>query len=393
MANPSLTDMLKQAMALHQSEQLDAARAGYLEVLTLQPDHPEALHLMGMLMAQQGETEPGCALIRRAIALRDGHYPGAARNLATFTEGGVTTKWHTEDQRAAAPEALIPTGFEDTIDGWRHRSMVDFTRCFADQDASWLTIGDLNGGDAMRLRSHGIRGTVVASNLTTASLKPSHDAGLIGDYMAINAEAISLPDGSFDYVLCKESMHHMPRPMLAIYEMLRVAREAVFLVEPQDPVIDLPRQRESSYWYEAEGNRLAIGAKGSNVPVMNLSIDWFECPGQYVYTLSRREIRKLSYGMGLPVYGYKNFSDNIDADLLVQPATNPVAMAAWRAKVGQMDQLAALQALPYSYISAVFFKRFPRPEIIERLAGYGFSLFRTPASILALDWPNFDEAQ
>jgi SAM-dependent methyltransferase len=36
-----------------------------------------------------------------------------------------------------------------------------------------------------------------------------------------NAEQLSFEDESFDFVLCKEAYHHFPRPMIALYEMIR----------------------------------------------------------------------------------------------------------------------------------------------------------------------------
>ncbi|NQT07036.1 MAG: class I SAM-dependent methyltransferase, partial [Candidatus Omnitrophica bacterium] len=49
-----------------------------------------------------------------------------------------------------------------------------------------------------------------------------------------NAESLSYPDGSFDLVFCKEGLHHLARPMLGLYEMLRVCRKAVIIVEPYE---------------------------------------------------------------------------------------------------------------------------------------------------------------
>ncbi|MEA2708106.1 MAG: hypothetical protein QOF78_707, partial [Phycisphaerales bacterium] len=44
------------------------AEAMYREVLQRHPDHPDALHLLGVAAHQQGRHEEACALIRRAIA-------------------------------------------------------------------------------------------------------------------------------------------------------------------------------------------------------------------------------------------------------------------------------------------------------------------------------------
>ncbi len=48
----------------------------------------------------------------------------------------------------------------------------------------------------------------------------------------VNAEAMAIPDRSFDLVLVQDGLHHLPRPMLGYTEMLRVARRAVIVIEP-----------------------------------------------------------------------------------------------------------------------------------------------------------------
>lgn len=47
-----------------------------------------------------------------------------------------------------------------------------------------------------------------------------------------NAEHLPFASGSFDLVFCKESLHHLARPVLGLYEMLRVCRRAVVFIEP-----------------------------------------------------------------------------------------------------------------------------------------------------------------
>ncbi len=54
------------------------------------------------------------------------------------------------------------------------------------------------------------------------------ELGFIGEYSAQNAESLSFASNSFDYVFCKDAMHHCPRPVIALYEMLRVARGGCF---------------------------------------------------------------------------------------------------------------------------------------------------------------------
>lgn len=70
--------MLEQAMALHRQGDLPAAEKQYRAILTLQPDNPDALHLLGTIRADLGNADEGIALIERALrlfpALPDAHY-------------------------------------------------------------------------------------------------------------------------------------------------------------------------------------------------------------------------------------------------------------------------------------------------------------------------------
>lgn len=107
------------------------------------------------------------------------------------------------------------------------------------KNAHWLTIGDAYGHDALHLIDQGIE-NVIASDLDDNFLKVSQETGFIKSCCKQNAESLSYKDSSIDYILCKESYHHFPRPHAALYEMIRVAREAIVIIEPQDPIAKMP---------------------------------------------------------------------------------------------------------------------------------------------------------
>jgi len=56
-------------------------------------------------------------------------------------------------------------------------------------------------------------------------------------YVKQNMEKLTFPDKSFDLVFIKEAIHHVPRPILAFYELLRVAKKAVIFIEPQESLL------------------------------------------------------------------------------------------------------------------------------------------------------------
>ena len=60
---------LRQAFGLHQQGRLGEAELLYREVLAKAPDHPDALHFLGVLETQRGRHETGIALMDRAIAV------------------------------------------------------------------------------------------------------------------------------------------------------------------------------------------------------------------------------------------------------------------------------------------------------------------------------------
>jgi predicted O-linked N-acetylglucosamine transferase (SPINDLY family) len=66
----TLQQQLESGMSHHRAGRLAEAERIYCEILTRQPDHPEALHLLGVLTAQFGKSDAGMELIRRAIRLK-----------------------------------------------------------------------------------------------------------------------------------------------------------------------------------------------------------------------------------------------------------------------------------------------------------------------------------
>ncbi len=69
---PSDSDLLRAAMADHGAGRLDAAERLYAQVLARSPDHADAHHLRGVLLAQRGRHADALAAIERAVALQPG---------------------------------------------------------------------------------------------------------------------------------------------------------------------------------------------------------------------------------------------------------------------------------------------------------------------------------
>src|SRR5438552_2708454 len=64
--------MLMAAHRHHQAGELAPAEDLYRRVLGIDPQHAMALHFLGVLLHQKGQSEAALELIRRAIAHQDG---------------------------------------------------------------------------------------------------------------------------------------------------------------------------------------------------------------------------------------------------------------------------------------------------------------------------------
>jgi ubiquinone/menaquinone biosynthesis C-methylase UbiE len=207
---------------------------------------------------------------------------------------------------------------------------------------AWLTIGDGAGYDAWRLKLAGF-GNVLATDLDDAVLARSKESGFIDKYQVENAERLSFPDNSFDFVLCKEALHHMSRPYAAIYEMFRVARYCVIVIEPQDPWVDFPcAVDETRPMYESVGN--------------------------FVYQFSTRELEKIAYGLNIRGVASKKMMDAYipGCETAVCVDGDPI----WeqtRSKVDDLSHKLQTGATTASYIQGAFFKHTVAPELFDML--------------------------
>lgn len=65
-------EKIQDAFRIHQDGNIDEAISVYRGVLSISPDHPDALHLLGVAMYQKGDLERSEELIRRAIHFNPG---------------------------------------------------------------------------------------------------------------------------------------------------------------------------------------------------------------------------------------------------------------------------------------------------------------------------------
>jgi SAM-dependent methyltransferase len=163
------------------------------------------------------------------------------------------------------------------------------------RDNTWLTIGDHYGEEAHWISSR--CKDVTAADINIDFLQLAHQEGYITKWSHQNAEKMTFEDDSFDYVLCRESYHHFPRPYIAVYEMLRCAKKGVVISEPLDPLSRTSPLLALCNILDTKRNPLRSAGVWKN----RFS---FETVGNYVYKVSPREFEKLAMGIGLPAVAF-----------------------------------------------------------------------------------------
>ena len=78
--------ILRDAVAHHQAGRREQAEAGYRALLREDPDHADALHLLGVLANDDGAFQKGAALIRRALVMMP-QFPDGYLNLGNALNG------------------------------------------------------------------------------------------------------------------------------------------------------------------------------------------------------------------------------------------------------------------------------------------------------------------
>ncbi len=250
----------------------------------------------------------------------------------------------------------------DTVDAWRHKRMYQTIDALLSHytDAKWLTIGDGRyANDANYIHNKGVK--VVASDISDCLLKAAKQLGRIDEYKKENAEALSFDNNSFDFTLCKESYHHFPRPMIALYEMLRVAKKGVVLIEPNDPCSSC--RNPDAFWE------------------IVMRQHCFEEVGNYVYFISPRELIKVAIGISLPTIAFKEFNDVYFEGVEYEKAS-PDSKLFQKIKEGiaEWDNLCAETHRPSTSLTAIMFKEIPDLATREALIKQGFKVIDLPKS-------------
>ena len=273
---------------------------------------------------------------------------------------------HHEHDSEMLKENKLPSCYDDpeSIDAWRHMRMhntiLPLIKAFP--DATWLTVGDGKyGSDAYFLKTRGAN--VTASSLSAVTLLKAQELGYLDSVVTQNAEAIDAPDNAYDFVFCKEAYHHFPRPPVAFYEMLRVCRKGVVLIEPLQG-----RKRLLDYLKIVIKKLLRKDASML-----------FEPSGNYIYKVNLEEISRMMTALNFELVSYKTLNDFYHSTLSSRPfRPGSFATVATRCGILVQNVLCRARLMNYGLASVIAFKKAPKDSVIDELHRNNFTNLRLP---------------
>ena len=276
----------------------------------------------------------------------------------------------TDPERARIGESWLK---DDTVDAWRHSRMRSPLKPLITHDVAgtWLTDGDGRfGTDAQYLLRSGAS-MVHCSDVSDTLLKIANQRGLIGRYSAENAEALRFDDGQFDYVYCKEALHHFEKPYAALYEMHRVARKAVIITEPRDTSID---KEPLALLKEFAKFMLRKKVVHGNA---------FEEIGNYIYGVSERELEKFQLGLNQRALAFIGCNDvyiaGVEFVKMTSTATADVNIRnSVMSEIRNLDRLCKIGLKKSTLLTAILFKGLPSQELAGKLEAAGWQIRLLP---------------
>lgn len=275
---------------------------------------------------------------------------------------------HIEElERSGIGEPVVISA-PDTIDAYNHERQFAGVDAIvaADPAARWLTIGD-SGADVTLAFRAGAR-SIIASNITSHSLNALAAQGKLPpcEVRALNAEALELPEGGVDYVLCRQAFHHFPRPMIGFYEMWRVARRGVILIEPGD--IMPPRPLEN---VRAMAKKVLRGQSGDET--------LFEADAaNFIYRLSLVEAWKAAVALQADAFFERRFNHLYLAPVSGAKRSDVVWRGLYSLAIGLQDGLCAAGLMNWGMGGAILLKSGAKPELARALGRVGWRERRVP---------------
>jgi len=161
--------------------------------------------------------------------------------------------------------------------------------------------------------------------------------------------------------------------------MMRVARRAVLLIEPNDQT--LPDRFATT-----------LSRLGKNVikKILRRPTDYhaFEQAGNYVYSISRREMEKFALGLGFSTVAFRGVNDYYLPGVEFEPAVRESALfRRVSRKIARYDFLCRIGVSQPALLAAMLFKQSPSDAVRRSLRLSGYDVVDLPLN------PYFSAAQ
>ena len=152
--------------------------------------------------------------------------------------------------------------------------------------------------------------------------------------------------------------------------MLRVCKKAVVLIEPNDPVI-----------LNANNHLFFFTIKNIVFKLLNKKINspGFEEAGNYLYTISPREIEKVALGMNFSMVAYKGINDDYIEGVEFEKANNnSLLFKKIKRNIHRLDILSKAGLMNWGLLICIIFKENPTDSIRDHLQSEGYRLIDLP---------------
>ena len=106
------------------------------------------------------------------------------------------------------------------------------------------------GREASFLHKQDLQLQVTNSDFSPKALEVSKTREPEIPCLELNAESMDLEDNSFDLAVVQDGLHHRPKPVLGLNEMIRIAKKGVAVLEPHTGLVS----RFGTTWETQEEN-------------------------------------------------------------------------------------------------------------------------------------------
>lgn len=160
------------------------------------------------------------------------------------------------DAHRAAPTKATASRYHDFFRAMPFEHLASLLDChdLTAENKHWLIAGCGRGTDL-----HYLSGLVsarwTAIDISCSATCMTKSAFPSSEVLVADLEHLPFHDDEFEVGFAAATLHHLRRPMVGLYELLRVSRQLTILIEPNDSWLTrLATRLGVAHEYEAEGN-------------------------------------------------------------------------------------------------------------------------------------------